>query len=564
MDHPTKFKNMFGTNSEADRLLNLVQELEAGTSQLPFESVEIDYGTDEGTVCQGNDSRLANARTPTTHAATHKSAGSDVLKIDELGAGTDVTTLNATTLVHGLLPKLSGVATEFLNGSGGYTVPTVSSGGSATLVVAASDSSAKSKARADYVCDGTADDVQIQAAIDAIATTGGCIILLEGTFILESSIVPTNNITIQGMGASTILKGITRPISIGTASKVCISNLALDGETTYADGIYIFGGLEFIIENCYIYGYTDNGIYCAKSSENSRNGGLISGNYISDVGDYLTASAGYGIYLKTTGTDYSEYIRVVGNNLHHNGTGLKLESNNHVIICNNLSNNYIGLSVHAGLRSQIIGNTLNHNTNVGLSINGGGFCKFIGNNIVHSGNEGISIFGATHDNILHSNHIYSNGDIDTGDDHDTDIRINCSNNVHTIFSNNIIGYVGDDNPNVCVSNVNNTMTGCHFVDNIFQNKTPGNYISGWVATCGTIQNNLEGYVTETKGTATIPTSQTSVTVTHGLATTPTNVTVTPKGNIGSCWWDTPTTTTFIIHCSSAPAADVDVNWTAIV
>lgn len=127
MDHPTKFKNMFGTNSEADRLLNLVQELEAGTSQLPFESVEIDYGTAEGTVCQGNDSRLANARTPTTHAATHKSAGSDVIKIDEFGAGTDVTTLNATITEHGLLPKLSGVATEFLNGTGGYTVPTVSS-----------------------------------------------------------------------------------------------------------------------------------------------------------------------------------------------------------------------------------------------------------------------------------------------------------------------------------------------------------------------------------------------------------------------------------------------------
>lgn len=123
MDHPTKFKNMFGTNSEADRLLNFVQELEAGTSQLPFESVEIDYGTAEGTVCQGNDSRLANARTPTTHAATHKSAGSDVIKIDEFGAGTDVTTLNATITEHGLCPKLSNVSSEFLNGVGAFAVP---------------------------------------------------------------------------------------------------------------------------------------------------------------------------------------------------------------------------------------------------------------------------------------------------------------------------------------------------------------------------------------------------------------------------------------------------------
>lgn len=123
MDHPTKFKNMFGNNSEADRLLNLVQEWDAGESQVPFESLEMEYGTTEGTVCQGNDSRLANARTPTTHAATHKSAGSDVLKIDELAAGTDVTTLDASITAHGLCPKLSNASNEFLNGVGAFAVP---------------------------------------------------------------------------------------------------------------------------------------------------------------------------------------------------------------------------------------------------------------------------------------------------------------------------------------------------------------------------------------------------------------------------------------------------------
>jgi len=41
----------------------------------------------------------------------------------------------------------------------------------ATFVVAASDS--KKKSDADYVCDGTADDVQIQAAIDALPGGGG-------------------------------------------------------------------------------------------------------------------------------------------------------------------------------------------------------------------------------------------------------------------------------------------------------------------------------------------------------------------------------------------------------
>lgn len=41
---------------------------------------------------------------------------------------------------------------------------------SATLIVAANDSSARSKAQTDYLGDGTADDVQIQAALDALPT----------------------------------------------------------------------------------------------------------------------------------------------------------------------------------------------------------------------------------------------------------------------------------------------------------------------------------------------------------------------------------------------------------
>lgn len=46
------------------------------------------------------------------------------------------------------------------------------------------------KARADYVCDGTADDVQIQAAIDAAkAAGGGSIVLSSGTFNLAARIV---------------------------------------------------------------------------------------------------------------------------------------------------------------------------------------------------------------------------------------------------------------------------------------------------------------------------------------------------------------------------------------
>lgn len=87
-------------------------------------SLAADFGTGSGKVTQGNDSRLSDSRTPTAHATSHKSGGSDAIKLDELAAPTDVTTLNATTSAHGLLKKLSGVVTQYLNGNGAFATPT--------------------------------------------------------------------------------------------------------------------------------------------------------------------------------------------------------------------------------------------------------------------------------------------------------------------------------------------------------------------------------------------------------------------------------------------------------
>lgn len=66
---------------------------------------------------------LTAARTPTAHASMHKSGGSDAIKLDELAAPTDVTTLNVTTVAHGLIPKLPNDSNKYLNGIGTYTTP---------------------------------------------------------------------------------------------------------------------------------------------------------------------------------------------------------------------------------------------------------------------------------------------------------------------------------------------------------------------------------------------------------------------------------------------------------
>jgi hypothetical protein len=62
---------------------------------------------------------------PSLHAFSHLASGDDEILLDTLGEPTDNTNLDATIGRHGLLPKLSNVATEFLNGVGGFAVPLI-------------------------------------------------------------------------------------------------------------------------------------------------------------------------------------------------------------------------------------------------------------------------------------------------------------------------------------------------------------------------------------------------------------------------------------------------------
>lgn len=77
----------------------------------------------------------------------------------------------------------------------------------ASLVVASKDSTGKK--RADYICDGIDDQVEIQKAINALPLSGGMVELLEGTFNFSDCVeITKSNVTIKGVGKASVLKHI--------------------------------------------------------------------------------------------------------------------------------------------------------------------------------------------------------------------------------------------------------------------------------------------------------------------------------------------------------------------
>ena len=85
----------------------------------------------------------------------------------------------------------------------------------------------------DYKCDGTADEVQIQAAIDYIASTGGGEVwLTSGTYDIGNTVTIKSNVVLTGNGSNPILN-----INIPTTSKMII----LGGENTSLKSVSISG-----------------------------------------------------------------------------------------------------------------------------------------------------------------------------------------------------------------------------------------------------------------------------------------------------------------------------------
>lgn len=129
--------------------------------------------------------------------------------------------------------------------------------------------------QADYFCDGTNDEIEIQAAIDYVASIGGGEVqLTAGLFSIDYYITTAIGVNISGAGRSTVLRKQTntygRIIYNDVNGSCVISSLTVDGGSengiSFSSNEFIAIGSQAISKLLYVYDvYAINGM-CSYSS----------------------------------------------------------------------------------------------------------------------------------------------------------------------------------------------------------------------------------------------------------------------------------------------------------
>ena len=91
------------TRAPTSRQITAGTGLTGGGSLVADRTLAVSFGTTAGTAAQGDDARLSDARTPTAHAATHQTAGSDELAL------TQAQITGLTAALNALFPKTGGI-----------------------------------------------------------------------------------------------------------------------------------------------------------------------------------------------------------------------------------------------------------------------------------------------------------------------------------------------------------------------------------------------------------------------------------------------------------------------
>jgi hypothetical protein len=135
------------------------------------------------------------------------------------------------------------------------------------LTVASATAPTLIKNRADYVCDGTGDETEINAAITALPSTGGKIICVGDFSITSPILINKYGITLEGVGLSNTTDGSQNTIGTRFKATSAISGQVIKVQETANDrpcyGIIL---RDFSIEGGYFGSATDGILFRANRS----------------------------------------------------------------------------------------------------------------------------------------------------------------------------------------------------------------------------------------------------------------------------------------------------------
>lgn len=293
----------------------------------------------------------------------------------------------------------------------------------------------------DYLCDGTADDVEINAALTELPSTGGEIVILDGTYNITAKIAVTKSgTTIRGSGRSTILKRMWSSavsegvVNVYSTTGCRLENFSVDGTigsytVSYNYGIFfdtsddcvsrdvcvfnarngisLYNSNKCVITACYLYEIQYNGITVNAGSYN-----LLTGNKV--INTTVGQSAGVILY---TGT----YNRIEENHVERFSKGIYLSSAGAYNLisgnsCKLISD--VGIFVESSMSTSVIGNVCadgcSTSNGSGIKIKTSNGCLVTGNfvtNDVGMGCVGVKIETSTNCTVTGNT---LNGNISTG------------------------------------------------------------------------------------------------------------------------------------------------------
>lgn len=300
----------------------------------------------------------------------------------------------------------------------------------------------------DYLCDGTDDQVEINAAIQALPSGGGEIVILDGTYNISATIlVNRDNVSLIGNGRNTQLKrnwnsNNDEGIVTLNADYCSIKEIYFYGTrlTSYSHNIYVKYSNYCTINNNYTYSgesyilltnsqyntiSSNNGIfgYYGIVLTNTSSFNTIDNNIVDEIETNTNSNFNIISNNKSIGNSaiviLSANNTITGNNFSDGSTGIRLWSNatNNLVSGNTFCNNDYGISLsNHSSNNTVIGNICNDNTREGIS------CYLTSNNTI----VGNSCFRGTGTSSDYTSTQYT-------------IYINSSSNNNLFACNNLLG-----------------------------------------------------------------------------------------------------------------------------